>query len=129
METNQEKTYKVMLEQMVPVYTLVTVTATDEEEAAVKAQDKAEEEGHEWSHDRLPDEQTWSFIPPVDIALPTEDGPPRVLGVWEGEFGSADLACWGTSIVTSDGSIVRPHFVSGRQSLAPSKPSREDQET
>jgi hypothetical protein len=128
METNQEKTYKVLLEQMAPVYTLVTVTATGREEAAVKAQGKAEEEGHEWSHDRLPDEQTWSIIPPVDIAMPTEDGPPRVLGVWEGEVGGADLTCWGTSIVTSDGSIVRPHFVPGRQSLALSKPSREGQE-
>jgi hypothetical protein len=104
------KTYKVLLEQMTPVYTVVTVTANDEEEAAALAEEIAEEEGHEWSHDRLPNDNTWSFIPPVNIFMPTEDEPPRVLGVCDGLADISEFSCWGSNIVTSDG-IVAPHFM------------------
>jgi hypothetical protein len=84
--TGRTRRYQVLLEQMTPVYTLVTVTATNEEEARAKAEAKAYDEGLEWSHDRLPNDDTWSFIPPMNIFMPTEDGPPRALGVWEGQM-------------------------------------------
>ena len=104
------KTYRVLLEQMTPVYTLVTVTATDEEEAAAKAEEMAEEEGDEWSHDRLPGEGVWSFIPPMDIVMPTEDDPPRAISICDGQAEISEHSCWGSNIVTSDG-IVAPHFM------------------
>src|SRR4051812_34897374 len=106
MKTNNENIYKVLLEQMTPVYTLVTIAATDEKEAAAKTEEKACEEGYTWSHGRLPSDGVWSFIPPLDIVMPAEDGPPRVLGVCDGHVNIAELACWGSTIVTSGDSIV-----------------------
>jgi hypothetical protein len=83
----------------------------DKEEAAAKAEAKAYDEGWGWAHDRLPDEDTWSFIPPIDISMPTEDGPPRVLGVCKGGADISKLSCWGSNIIASDGSIVAPDFI------------------
>ena len=119
-EQPHEKTFKVLLEKMTPVYTFVTVTAKDEEEAAAKAEEKVWEEGNEWSHDRLPSDEVWSIIPPMDIAMPTEDEPPRVLGVCAEHADVLELACWGSGIVTSDGSIVAPHLI-GASNSTPTK--------
>jgi len=77
MKGHSTKQYNVLLEQMTPLYTLVTVTATDEEDA----QDKALAGVEDFQHDRLPDDGVWSIIPPVDIFMPTEDGEPTVLEI------------------------------------------------
>jgi|HubBroStandDraft_2_1064218.scaffolds.fasta_scaffold1559399_1 hypothetical protein len=64
------KTYEVLLGKMTPLYTMVRVTANSEEDAS----EQAPEEVEDFSHDRLPSEDTWSVIPPVDIYNPAEDG-------------------------------------------------------
>ena len=79
MKGHSTKQYNVLLEQMTPLYTLVTVTATDEEDA----QDKALAGVEDFQHDRLPDDGVWSIIPPVHIFSPTEDGEPTVIDISE----------------------------------------------
>ena len=56
MKRHPTKQYNVLLEQMTPLYTLVMVTAADEEEA----QEKALAEVEDFQHDRLPDDGIWS---------------------------------------------------------------------
>ncbi len=77
MNRHLSKQYQVLLEQMTPLYTVVRVTATDEEDA----QDKALAAVEDFQHDRLPDDGIWSIIPPVDIFSPTDDGEPTVLEI------------------------------------------------
>lgn len=79
MKADNKKTYKVLLQKMTPVFTLVTITATSKDGAAEKAIEAAE-----WfSHDRLPDDGMWSLIPAVNIFNPEEDGEPEVLTICE----------------------------------------------
>ena len=92
---------------MTPVYTLVTVTAANEDAAAQQARNSVEE----YSHDRLPDHEVWSLIPPVDIFMPAEDGELEVLGVLEGDVDTAGVTCRGSAIVTGDGMVVGPRFM------------------
>jgi hypothetical protein len=107
MKNGGSKTYRVLLQKMTPVYTLVTVTAANEDAAAQQARNSVEE----YSHDRLPGHEVWSFIPPVDIFMPAEDGELEVLGVLEGDVDTAGVTCRGSAIVTGDGVIVAPRFM------------------
>jgi hypothetical protein len=110
MKNGESKTYNVLLQKMTPVYTLVTVAAVNEDAAAQQARNTVEE----YSHDRLPDHEVWSLIPPVDIFMRAEDGEPEVLGVLEGDLDTASVTCRGSAIVTGDGAIVAPRFMEFR---------------
>ena len=96
---------------MTPVYTLLTVTAENAEEAADKAEAMGDDECHIWGHACEPGDEKWSIIPPISIIMPTEDGPVRVLGVCDGKADPTTMSCWGSSIVKADGSdAVPPHL-------------------
>jgi hypothetical protein len=73
------KKYDVLLEKMTPLYTQVRVAANNEEDAS----EQALEEVGDYPHDRLPSDETWSVIPPVDIFNPAEDGEPTVIEISE----------------------------------------------
>lgn len=103
--------YKVLLQKMTPVYTLVPIAAANEDEAARQALNSAEAFSLEFSHDRLPSDEVWSIIPPVDIFMPAEDDDPEVLGVLAGDVDTAGLTCRGSAIVTDNGLIVVPGFM------------------
>ena len=106
--TNKKgKTFRVLLEKMTPVYTLVKVTATSAEDGVEQALESAQD----FCHERLPEDGVWSLIPPLDIAMPTDDGEPQVPGICDGEVDPATLSCWDSNRVMSDGSIVAPHFI------------------
>jgi hypothetical protein len=114
-------TYKVLLEKMTPVYSLVTVMATTEEGAV----ESALAEAAEFNHERLPGDGVWSTIPPVDILIPADDGEPRAVGVCEANVDAANLSCFGSNLITTDG-IIGPHFVyldlSDAEASKPSEP-------
>jgi len=77
MKNTSMNKYHVLLEKMTPLYTLITVTAKNEEDAT----EQALEQVVEFSHDRLPSEGIWSVVPQVDIFSPTEDGEPSVIDI------------------------------------------------
>ena len=54
---------RVLIEQMTPAYTMVTVRAGSEKEAAAIGEELASGHGHELPYDRLPGDGIWSIIP------------------------------------------------------------------
>lgn len=92
MSNTNLKTYRVLLQKTTPVYTIVTVTAANEDDAAEQAIDCVED----FSCDRLPEEGVWSLIPAVGIFMPDEDSEPEVLRVSETAAETPELSAWDT---------------------------------
>ena len=88
------ETCQVLLHKMTQVYTMVTVTAANEDHAIEQATDSVED----FTHHRLPEKGVWSLIPAVDILLPAEAGEPEVLGVYEGAVETRERSSWGTEL-------------------------------